>query len=205
MSAHQVPVGALLIPEGAPFTSEKRGWLSGFLAAVLSAPPAASTDGTRATPARDPILANNDEAPWHDPAVPLADRMKLAEGKPLAPRLMAAMAQQDCGQCGYNCADYANALFTRDEERLNLCAPGGKQTQRMLKELVVELSAVPQTAVPAGDASPVDATTLPMAGAPAKQLGRCREQPVPAFPHARRLLSAPGSEKETWHIEIDLE
>jgi len=27
--------------------------------------------------------------------------------------MMAAMAQQDCGQCGYNCEDYSNALFLR--------------------------------------------------------------------------------------------
>ena len=45
-----------------------------------------------------------------------------------AAKLMAAMAQQDCGQCGYNCADYANAIFLKKEERLNLCAPGGKET-----------------------------------------------------------------------------
>ena len=49
------------------------------------------------------------EAPWHDQAMPLAERMKLAEGRPLRRRMMAAMAQQDCGQCGYNCEDYSDA------------------------------------------------------------------------------------------------
>ena len=49
-------------------------------------------------------------------------------------------AQQDCGQCGYNCADYANAIFNKAEERLNLCAPGGKVTARLLKGLAVELN-----------------------------------------------------------------
>ena len=39
--------------------------------------------------------------------LPLGERMKLAEGRPLPRRMMAAMAQQDCGQCGYNCEDYA--------------------------------------------------------------------------------------------------
>jgi len=43
------------------------------------------------------------DAPWHDQTIPLNDRMKLADGKPLRWRLMAAMAQQDCGQCGYDC------------------------------------------------------------------------------------------------------
>jgi sulfite reductase (NADPH) flavoprotein alpha-component len=54
--------------------------------------------------------------------------MTLSAGKPLAPRLMSAMAQQDCGQCGYNCADDANAIFLKREERLTLCAPSGKET-----------------------------------------------------------------------------
>jgi sulfite reductase (NADPH) flavoprotein alpha-component len=106
MSVHDLPEGAALIPEGAPFTPEQRSWLSGFLAAVLMAPPAAEAPGGPAgAPAPGPTLASNDEAPWHDPAMALADRMQLADSKPLAPRLMAAMAQQDCGQCGYNCAD----------------------------------------------------------------------------------------------------
>ena len=65
--------------------------------------------------------------------------MKLAEGKPLPRRMMAAMAQQDCGQCGYNCKDYSAAIFAKTEERLNLCVPGGKETARMLKQLYREL------------------------------------------------------------------
>ena len=39
-----------------------------------------------------------------------AERMKLAEGRPLRRRMMAAMAQQDCGQCGYNCEDYSSSI-----------------------------------------------------------------------------------------------
>ena len=60
-----------------------------------------------------PLADLDDGAPWHDQAMPLAERMKLAEGRPLQRRLMAAMAQQDCGQCGYNCNDYSDALFQR--------------------------------------------------------------------------------------------
>ena len=60
-----------------------------------------------------PAADVDDGAPWHDPAMALSDRMKLAEGKPLPRRMMAAMAQQDCGQCGYNCHDYSEALFTK--------------------------------------------------------------------------------------------
>ena len=80
-------------------------------------------------------------APWHDQTMPLAERMKLAEGRPLRRRMMAAMAQQDCGQCGYNCEDYSDAIFAKKEERLNLCVPGGKETARMLKTLYEEIGA----------------------------------------------------------------
>ena len=61
-----------------------------------------------------PGAENDDGAPWHDPALALADRMKLAEGRPLQRRMMAAMAQQDCGQCGYNCHASPKALFGQD-------------------------------------------------------------------------------------------
>ena len=98
----------------------------------------------------------DDGAPWHDPAMPLPDRMKLAEGKPLPRRMMAAMAQQDCSQCGYNCKDYADALFTKKEARLNLCVPGGKDTARMLKNLYAELGA-PQPAGAGADVAPAPA------------------------------------------------
>src|SRR6185312_16336994 len=101
-----------------------------------------------------------DDAPWHDPAMALADRMTLAAGKPLPRRMMAAMAQQDCGQCGYNCKDYAAKLFDKSETRLTLCVPGGKDTARMLKQLYAELEpatapvaeapAAPRAAAPAG-------------------------------------------------------
>jgi sulfite reductase (NADPH) flavoprotein alpha-component len=53
--------------------------------------------------------------------------------------MMAAMGKQDCGQCGYNCEDYANAIAAQAEERLNLCVPGAKETARMLKTLVEEM------------------------------------------------------------------
>ena len=83
------------------------------------------------------------EAPWHDQTMPIADRMKLADGRPLRRRMMAAMAQQDCGQCGYNCHDYSEAIATKAEGRLNLCVPGGKETARMLKTLYEELDKAP--------------------------------------------------------------
>jgi sulfite reductase (NADPH) flavoprotein alpha-component len=208
MSVHEAPTGTSLIPESAPFSTEQRSWLSGFLGAMLMAPlpsAKASTDAGRAV--AGPTLANNDEAPWHDPAMALADRMRLADGKPLAPRLMAAMAQQDCGQCGYNCADYANALFSRGEARVNLCAPGGKETQRMLKALAVEFDVPPEAKALAPKVGGNLGAALETIPAPADSalIGRSREQPVEAIFRSRRLLNAEGSQKQTWHVEFDID
>jgi sulfite reductase (NADPH) flavoprotein alpha-component len=132
----------------------------------------------------------------------------MAEARPLAPRLMAAMAQQDCGQCGYNCADYANALFLKKEERLNLCAPGGKDTFRMLKKLADELESAKAAAKPAAAKPAVATPTAPTPAAPAvvpaEARGRSREHPVEAIFLGRRRLNASTSDKETWHVDIDL-
>src|SRR5438270_4170902 len=185
MSIQQPPI-SFFIPENAPFTAEQRAWLSGFLAARAS--PAATgatalSSGEAAAVLGDTKpavpLGRNDEAPWHDPAMPLDERMKLAEEKPLAPKLMAAMAQQDCGQCGYNCADYANAIFLRKEERLNLCVPGGKDTTRMVKKLAEAVTA---------EAPAADAELAAPVIVDAANLGRSREQPTTAKILGRRWL-----------------
>src|SRR5450759_1490688 len=121
-----------LIPESAPFSPEQRTWLNGLFAGMISleesVTPLSNEQAAKLLPDlfdRGAPAEADDGAPWHDPAMPLSDRMKLADGKPLPRRMMAAMAQQDCSQCGYNCKDYADALFTKKEERLNLCVPGG--------------------------------------------------------------------------------
>jgi sulfite reductase (NADPH) flavoprotein alpha-component len=131
--------------------------------------------------------------------LPLAERMTLAQGRPMRRRMMAAMGQQDCGQCGYNCEDYAEALFARNEDRLNLCVPGGKDTARMLKTLHAEFAAGP----PPAAARSVD-PAAPAIVTPSAAAGRSRDNPVAATFVSRTRLNKPGSEKETWHIEFDL-
>src|SRR5512139_3431490 len=154
------------LPENAPFSPEQRAWLNGLFAGLYGltegVTPLTAQEAAQLVPgvALAPAAEVDDGAPWHDPAMPLADRMKLAEGKPLARRMMAAMAQQNCGQCGYNCKDYSNAIFAKKEARLNLCVPGGKETARMLKELYREFEAT-------GDALQVEKA----ASAPPAKLG----------------------------------
>jgi sulfite reductase (NADPH) flavoprotein alpha-component len=189
-----------IIPSSAPFSEAQRSWLNGFFAGLLSTDgptPLSAEQGAAVLqgPAGD---GDDGEAPWHDQTMPIADRMKLAEGRPLRRRMMAAMAQQDCGQCGYNCNDYSDAIASKAEARLNLCVPGGKETARMLKALNEELEKAPpalSTAVIAPAAAMPAATT---------ELGRSRDNPVPATFVSRRLLNKAGSEKETWHIDFDL-
>jgi sulfite reductase (NADPH) flavoprotein alpha-component len=186
-----------IIPENAPFSTEQRAWLNGFFSGFVSL-----DDGVTAVPASDAaaIMDGDDgEAPWHDQTIPLADRMKLAEGRPLRRRMMAAMAQQDCGQCGYNCNDYADVVFARKEERLNLCVPGGKETARMLKQLYEELDKAPSAG--AADAR---AVAEKVETAPLGEPGQSRDNPVLATFDSRTLLNKSGSGKETWHIEFDL-
>jgi sulfite reductase (NADPH) flavoprotein alpha-component len=188
-----------IIPPSAPFSDGQRSWLNGFLVGLLqldgSTPLAPAQNGEMLAPAGD---GDDGEAPWHDQTMPIAERMKLADGRPLRRRMMAAMAQQDCGQCGYNCNDYSDAIAGKTEPRLNLCVPGGKETARMLKALHEELEKAPAPAKGTA-ASPVVA-----APAIAAEPGRSRDNPVAATFLSRRLLNKPGSEKETWHIDFDL-
>jgi len=207
MSMSPRPPFPSFIPESAPFTVEQRTWLNGLFAGLFGLQdgitPLSAADAAKllpglldagAAPAVPADADADDGAPWHDPAMPLADRMALADGKPLPRRMMAAMAQQDCGQCGYNCKDYADRLFDKSETRLNLCVPGGKDTARMLKQLYAELE---------GGASVVEAAPEPprLNAAPA---GRSRDNPVYATFLSRRRLNKDGSGKETWHVDIDL-
>src|SRR6202045_4284397 len=198
-----------LIPDSAPFSAEQRTWLNGFFAGLLSLDGgvnALSSEetaalmndvmGTGAATARGPLDDGDDgQTPWHDPAMPIGERMQLAESRPLRRRFMAAMGQQDCGQCGYNCEDYANAIVLKNEERLNLCVPGGKDTTRMLKTLYAEFGAIPAAAkAPATVATPAaDAAAAPT-----------RDNPAEATFVSRTRLNKSGSQKETWHIDIDL-
>jgi sulfite reductase (NADPH) flavoprotein alpha-component len=200
-----------LIPESAPFSPEQRVWLNGFFAGFLSldggVTPLSAAESAALMPALAPAKAapddTDDGAPWHDQTLELGERMKLAEGRPLRRRMMAAMAQQDCGQCGYNCHDYSEALFSRKEERLNLCVPGGKETARMLKTLHQEISAVPAAAPKITEPSTTPTAAI-VTAAPAAAPGPSRDNPAEATLLSRTRLNKPGSEKETWHLEFDI-
>src|SRR5262249_45078748 len=149
---------------------EQREWLNGLFAGLLSleagaAIPLASAETAALMPAAAGDDADDFEAPWHDQSLPLAERMRLAEGRPLRQRMMAAMGQQDCGQGGSPCRDYSPAIFTGKEEKLNLCVPGGKETTRTLRTLHELRDQTPPSPTPAEPTAPAAPAVVAAAGA----------------------------------------
>jgi sulfite reductase (NADPH) flavoprotein alpha-component len=173
---------ALRLPDSAPFSPSQRAWLDGFIACLLA------EDAT--SPVVAP-MAEPEDFPWHDPVLALDERLELAARRRPAHRLMAAMAQLDCGQCGYFCESYAAAIASGAEASLSRCVPGGKATSRMLKELLGEIArSSPQAPVPA--APMAQAAPLPEPGAPF--LARLRQA---------SSLHGPGAEKDTRHVVLE--
>jgi len=181
-----------LLPDNAPFTPEQRAWLNGFFAGLLSGDAGSARLGDAPTPT---IPEAAEEFPWHDPALALDERLNMAQGRPRPRLLMAAMAQLDCGQCGYQCQTYAEALASGAETKLSLCVPGGKETSRTLKRLMDDAPLVP-LAAPA-----VLAVTGPQtASAPETS----RNHPAAIEFLSRRRLNRDGSGKTTNHIDLNL-
>src|SRR5215212_5428459 len=160
-----------IIPSSAPFSEAQRSWLNGFFAGLLSDATPLSAEQGAAVMDGASVDSDDGEAPWHDQTMPIADRMNLAEGRPLRRRMMAAMAQQDCGQCGYDCHNYSEAIASKSEARLNLCVPGGKETARMLKALYEDIDKVPA----APSSAPAATPAVPAAVA---EPGRSRDDPI---------------------------
>lgn len=181
-----------LIPESAPFSAEQRAWLNGFFAGWLGLPNESS--GSAALPAAAPVAEPEEEFPWHEPTLPLAERLELAEDKPLPRRLMAAMAQLDCGACGYVCKTYAEKIAAGEETCLTLCSPGGKETSKALKQLLK--ASPPATSQAESPESASETNAIATAWS--------RQNPYLATVLKVVNLNGPGSEKHTSHVELDL-
>ncbi|MCA9236257.1 MAG: sulfite reductase subunit alpha, partial [Planctomycetales bacterium] len=131
-----------------------------------------------------------EEFPWHDPALTIVERLEMARDKPLERKLMAAMAQLDCGACGYLCQTYSEAIAAGAENCLTLCSPGGGETAKALKTILKE----------SGGASGTGGATTPAKPA---AVGT-RQNPVIATIKSVRNLNGDESAKHTAHVEIDL-
>lgn len=182
-----------LIPETAPFSAEQRAWLNGFFAGLMGLDGQAAAGA--AAPA--PAPAEEEEFPWHDPTLELDARLKLAQGRPFPRVLMAAMGQLDCGQCGYLCKEYAQAIAGGAEKDLSKCVPGGKPTQKKLKELLASAPPPPPAAAPAvkfGDSKP----------APEVNSGSSRDAPYMASLVRSEPLNGNGAQKQIQNVVLSL-
>jgi sulfite reductase (NADPH) flavoprotein alpha-component len=154
----------------------------------------AAVEGTAVS---DPPAAEADQ-PWHDPALELEQRLELASGRALPDRLMAAMAQLDCGSCGYLCQTYSAAIASGEEKNLALCSPGGSPTLKAIKSIMRSGAGATQTAEPRSTSAVKPA---PVRGSAFRYT---RSQPYTARLLESRPLNGPGSSKDTRHVAIDL-
>jgi sulfite reductase (NADPH) flavoprotein alpha-component len=196
-----------VVPDSAPFTPAQRAWLNGFLAGMLgghaaSAAQGASPDASSERSATVEVeTAHEGEFPWHDPAMAIDDRMKLAEGRPHERRLMAAMAQLDCGACGYLCKTYAEAIACGEEKDLTRCTPGGRETARMLKQVCASVPAAQKEKV-----IPVSEVGIKKAASNTESAGAWdRNNPFPARLLRCMPLNGAGSAKDTRLVILDLQ
>jgi sulfite reductase (NADPH) flavoprotein alpha-component len=212
-----------LLPESAPFSPAQRAWLNGFFAGLLGLGAEGSGNGNgqangvavAATASVASAPAAEEEFPWHDPALPMDERLELADDRPYERKLMAAMAQLDCGACGYLCKTYAEAIASGADKSLTKCTPGGKETSRKLKELVAAhaattTSGAAMTSVIAGSGSGngAGAAATTANGAAMKsvvaQPSFNRSNPFPARLIGSLSLNRAGSQKDTRHVMINL-
>lgn len=191
MTSPLVPV----LPESAPFSEDQRSWLNGFFAGLLGADGGASSMVSNAIVPAPTVDEDDDDHPWHDTAIPMDERMALAEGKPLKSKLMAAMAQLDCGACGYLCKTYSAAIAMGEEKNLTLCQPGGKDTAKKLKELIKTADITIE-----GKAPQTADTTQNTVNTGVFD----RNNPYPAPLLAATRLNAHGSSKDTRYVSVDI-
>lgn len=181
-----------VIPDSAPFSGAQRAWLNGFLAGLVNEPSAQPvSESTAAAPVEE-------ELPWHDPALSMDERLKLAEGQPKEHVLMAAMAQLDCGACGYVCKTYSQAIARGEEPDLTKCAPGGTETAKKLKQLL------PASAVASAGVVPVSEVRLKAPSTDHLKHEYDRRNPFPARMLACSPLTKSGSNKDTRLVALDL-
>jgi NADH-quinone oxidoreductase subunit B len=113
--------------------------------AATAAPAAAPVTDTEIRQAAAPEVVPGDatdgaspDVPFHKEDLTLPERMELAEqvGGGFETKLFAAMAQTDCGACGWDCEGYAKAIATGETNDISLCVPGEDETLDMLKKLM---------------------------------------------------------------------
>jgi NADH-quinone oxidoreductase subunit B len=91
-------------------------------------------------PLDQPETGASPAVPFHRDDLTLPERIAMANemGGKWETKLFAAMAQTDCGACGWDCEGYANAIADGETDDISLCVPGESETLDMLKLLMEE-------------------------------------------------------------------
>ncbi|HVR38157.1 MAG TPA: NADH-quinone oxidoreductase subunit NuoB [Thermoanaerobaculia bacterium] len=120
-------------PKAAPAAPKPAAAAVATTSAVAVAEPevAAAAPEVAAEPAAPAV-------PFHREDLTLPERMEMAKemGAGLELNLFAAMAQTDCGACGWDCEGYAKAIADGETKDITLCVPGETETLDMLKLLM---------------------------------------------------------------------
>ena len=66
-----------ILPDSAPFSTEQRQWLDGFFAGLLGVGNAGATALSPAENAAILPAVAEEEVPWHDPSMAIADRKSV--------------------------------------------------------------------------------------------------------------------------------
>jgi len=140
------PAAVLEVAEAAPQRSPSETAAPASPAAVIEVAEAAPQRSPAETaapvvippPAPPPVSGASEAIAFHDETLTLPERMKIAEemGGSLELKLFAAMAQTDCGACGWDCEGYAVALNTGETNDISLCVPGELETLEVLEALM---------------------------------------------------------------------
>ena len=227
-AGRQAPAAAEALLKAPQMNGASSGPVIPASASASAATAADAESGAATTATMDDGPDEEGDYPWHDSLLDLEERMKIAEDRPKSHKLMAAMAQLDCGACGYMCDTYAFAIADGEEKDLTLCSPGGRETARMLKKIVreepatapgggasSETAARGQAAAKPAGAAPAPAKPASAKGQPSQKKAAeavessgpapvDRSNPVRARINSVRDLNGEGSAKHTVHAEIDL-
>jgi hypothetical protein len=124
------PVAPAAAVAEAPATPAAPAALAPLEVVVEAAPAPVPAPSTGASP----------NVQFHDEKLTLEERMAMAKemGGALNLKLFAAMAQTDCGACGWDCEGYANALAGDETKDVSLCVPGDAETLDALAALMKE-------------------------------------------------------------------
>ena len=194
-----------LVPESAPFSPEQRAWLNGFFAGLSRLERRRHARCRRRTrrrccPASPPAEGAPPTATTARPGtiqtMPLAERMKLAEGRPLR-------APHDGGDGAAGLRPVRLQLrglcrrAVRQEGRAAEPVRAGRQGNRPHAQERCTRRSARRRRPRRGAAAATVASAVARAG-------RSRDNPVDATFLSRTRLNKPGSDKETWHVEFDL-